>query len=95
MSSLTNYFCVPKGNDDIRMVYDATQYGLNAAVTPPNFFMPTINASLRSMEISTWCGDIDLGEMEKHLLLEHRIVPQTPYSSLDSSMDVWLEWERK
>ena len=44
--SLTNYFCVPKGNDDIRMVYDATKCGLNEAVEAPNFFMPTTNTSL-------------------------------------------------
>ena len=63
-----------KGNDDIRMVYDATQCGLNEALTPPNFFMPTIDASLRSMEISTWCGDIDLGEMFLNYMLHESIL---------------------
>ena len=35
--SLTAFFYVPKGEDDIRLVYDLTYSGLNAA-----FFAPTI-----------------------------------------------------
>ena len=30
--SVTGYFAVPKGSDNIRMVYDATKCGLNDAL---------------------------------------------------------------
>ena len=33
--SLTGFFQVPKGEDDIRMVYDATACGLNNALCAP------------------------------------------------------------
>ena len=29
IKSLTGYFCVPKGETDIRLVYNATKWGLN------------------------------------------------------------------
>ena len=35
VKSLTHYFSVPKGTDDIRMVYDASRSGLNDAVWAP------------------------------------------------------------
>ena len=53
VTSLTGYFCVPKGSDDIRMVYDATKCGLNAAVRAPNFGLPTVDDSLRAVEVNT------------------------------------------
>ena len=67
--SLTNFFAVPKGLDDIRMVYDTTNCGLNDAVTPPNFFMPTIDSCLRGMQPTTYSGDTDLGEIFLNYIL--------------------------
>ena len=78
--SLTNYFCVPKGDDDIRMVYDASKCGLNDAVSAPNFFMPTTDSSLRSVSSTTWSGDNDLGEMFLNYMLHASIVP---YAGID------------
>eukprot|EP00979_Chaetoceros_neogracilis_P007253 scaffold1521_cov271-Chaetoceros_neogracile.AAC.61 len=54
---------VPKAIIDIRVVYDATQCGLNDALWAPNFFLPTVDSILRNASSSTWFGDIDLGEM--------------------------------
>ena len=73
--NLTNFFAVPKGTDDIRMVYDATKSGLNAVVMPPNFFMPSIDTCLRSVVATTWSGDIDLGEMFLNYMLPEIILP--------------------
>ena len=87
VTSLTNYFCVPKGNDDIRMVYDATQCGLNEAVDPPNFFMPTIDSSLRSVESTTWSGDIDLGEMFLNYMLDESIASYAGIDVTDCLLD--------
>ena len=60
--SLTGSFPVPKGDDDIRMVYDATRCGLNEVLWAPNFFLPTIDTTLRHVDSSSWFGDIDFGE---------------------------------
>ena len=37
VKSYIKYFAVPKGDDDIRMVYDATANKLNEAVWVPTF----------------------------------------------------------
>ena len=57
------------------MVYDATKSGLNAVVSPPNFFMPSIDTCLRSVVSTTWSGDIDLGEMFLNYMLPDSILP--------------------
>ena len=46
VKSITGFFDVPKGDLDIRMVYDATKCGLNDALWTPNFFLPTIDLIL-------------------------------------------------
>jgi len=40
IQSLTGYFAVPKGPSDVRMVYDASKSGLNAALWVPSFALP-------------------------------------------------------
>ena len=42
LKSLIKYFAVPKGLEDIRIVYDGTASGLNDAVWAPSFWLPTI-----------------------------------------------------
>ena len=54
---------MPKAIIDIRVVYDATQCGLNDALWALNFFLPTVDSILRNASSSTWFGDINLGEM--------------------------------
>jgi len=54
---------VPQAKVDIRVVYDATQCGLNDALWAPNFFLPTVDSILRNASSATWFGDINLGEM--------------------------------
>ena len=92
--SLTSFFPVPKGDDDIRMVYDLTACGLNAALWAPSFWMPTITDVLDCATATSWFGDIDAGEMFLNYLLDERI---RPYAGVDLS---WLNpkggsrWER-
>ena len=40
--SLAHYFHVPKGPDDIRMVYNGTGCGLNASLWAPHFGLPYV-----------------------------------------------------
>jgi len=62
VKSRTNCFSVPKGEDDIQMVYDTSKSLLNAALWAPNFMMPNIDSVPNHATISSWFGDIDLGE---------------------------------
>ena len=75
VKSTTGFFDVTKGDTDIRMVYDATECGLNDALWTLNFFSPTINSILRNADGSTWFGDIDLGEMFLNYWLDEELRP--------------------
>ena len=37
------YFAIPKGKDDVGMVYDDTASGFNSLVCIPSFGLPTID----------------------------------------------------
>ena len=80
VQSLTGYFAVPKGDSDIRVVYDGTQSGLNDSLWAPNFFLPTVDSVLRKAGPNSWFGDIDLGEMFLNYPLDQRI---QPYAGVD------------
>ena len=40
--SLTNFFHVPKGDIEIRLVYDLTDYGLNEALWDTKLWLPSV-----------------------------------------------------
>ena len=73
VSSLTGFFAVPKGDTDIRMVYDATKCGLNETIWSPTFLLPTIDTTLRQVGINGWMSDIDLGEMFLNFPLNNKV----------------------
>jgi hypothetical protein len=43
----THYFCVDKGEDDIRMVYNSTSCRLNKILWAPRFGLPMVKQTLR------------------------------------------------
>ncbi len=61
--SLTSFFVVPKGPEDIRIVYDTTKSGLNSALWVPSFSLPTVENLTNLLGPSLWMGDLDMGEM--------------------------------
>ena len=63
IQSLTSFFSVPKGDDDIRMVYDASKSGLNSVLFAPWFGLSTVDSMLWSVDEDTWSADNDFGEM--------------------------------
>ena len=63
IKSLTSFFSVPKGENDIRMVYDGTKSGLNASLFAPWFGLGNVTSMLRTVESKTWSADNDFGEM--------------------------------
>ena len=64
---------MPKGKDDIRLVYDATKSGLNEACWAPWFSLQTCESHLRAVDPGTFMGDADLGEMFLNFPLDTRI----------------------
>ena len=100
VKSLINYFAVPKGLSDIRVVYDGTKSGLTDAVWAPNFFMPSIDSLLLYCSPTTWYSDLDLGEMFLNYFMDPLL---RPFCGVDVSKFVsgtgdssgkWLQWNR-
>jgi len=69
------FFPVPKGEDDIRIVYDGTSSGVNEAVWAPSFFLPTSVSLARLLEPGTYQMDMDVGEMFHNFPLHSSIRP--------------------
>jgi hypothetical protein len=63
LKSLIKYFNVPKGEKDVRIVYDATASGLNDAEWAPPFWLPTIDSLVRALDPNAWMTDRDIGDM--------------------------------
>ena len=80
LKSLIKYFAVPKGEDDIRMVYDATANGLNDAVWSPSFWLPTVESMLRAVTPTSFILDRDMGEQFHNFPLHPSV---WPYTGLD------------
>jgi hypothetical protein len=55
-------FPVPKGADDIRVVWDLAKNGLNKVMFTPSFFLPTMATYLRRLQTGCYSGDFDIGE---------------------------------
>jgi hypothetical protein len=68
--SLTSFFAVPKGDIDVRIVYNGTYSGVNAHLWAPWFALPMICALLRALELDTFMADSDIGEMFLNFMLE-------------------------
>jgi hypothetical protein len=49
VKSLTTFFGVPKGEEDMRVVYDGSLPGFNAALWCPWFMLPNTNSHLMTV----------------------------------------------
>lgn len=83
VASRTNCFSVPKGEDDIQMVYDASKSILNAALLAPNFMLPNIDSVLNNATLTSWFGDIELGKMFLNYFLDPHM---RPYAGVDVTL---------
>ena len=106
--SLTSFFSVPKGDSDIRMVYDGTKCGLNGSVWVPRFYMPTLTSHLRTVVEGTYMCDVDIGEMFLNFMLHPTLrtlcgVDLSNYNVDLTSLEVptepeaaktWMSWNR-
>ena len=100
--SLMAFFDVPKGDDDIRMVYDGSASGLNDHLWAPWFSLPTVDHLLRSLEPGYCMADNDVGEMFHNFMLNKQLreycgLDMSNYSSFEQNSigkRVWLRWNR-
>jgi hypothetical protein len=88
--SLTSYFAVAKGDTDIRLVYDGTSSGLNAALWAPSFWMPTSESAVRVISFYSYLFDSDIGECFLNFPNDKRVrkycgVDLTPFRGLLTS----------
>lgn len=101
VKSLTSYFAVPKGESNIRMVYDGTKSGLNEAKWAPWFSLPTIESHLRFVSLESYLEDIDVGNMFHNFMLNEEVqqyagIDVTPFF-LEEALEggnSWSLWER-
>ena len=80
MKSFIDYFSVPKGNSDIRMVLNGTSCGLNQVCWSSNFWLPNPDTLMRSLSYNYKVVDIDIGEMFLNFPLHSTI---HKYSGMD------------
>ena len=106
VTSLTDYFDVPKGINDVRMVYNGTSCGLNDLLWAPSFWLPNTITAARLLDFSSFCVDLDLGEMFLNFPLDPMLRPYagvdlTPFRGRidgvigESSSRIWERWERQ
>ena len=82
VKSNIKYFAVAKGEDDIRLVYDASANGLNDCVWSPSFWLPTINTLVRGVDKDSFMTDRDIGDMFLNFQLHSSA---RPYTGVDLS----------
>ena len=64
-SSLQSYmfmFDLPKGESDVRIVYDGSKSGFNDSTWAPWFALPTVESMSWTVLPGCWCRDRDVGE---------------------------------
>ena len=67
--SFMHFVSVPKGDDDIRMVYDGSRSGLNQVLWAPWLALPTVTSMCCIIDAGYWCVDNDFGEMNLNFWL--------------------------
>jgi len=68
-----DYFTVMKGLTDVRVVFNGTSCGLNAATWSSNFWLPQSSSMTRLLSFGYKAVDIDLGEMFLNFPLHHSV----------------------
>jgi hypothetical protein len=83
VKALTSFFTVPKGDNDVRLVYNGTKSGLNDCLWVPWFRLPTIEQLLRAVAPGTFMADIDIAEQFLNFVL-HKAV--RPFAGIDLTL---------
>jgi hypothetical protein len=101
VASLTSYFAVAKGDEDIRIVYDGTESGLNESLWSPSFWLPNSSSAVRLLSFYSYLFDSDIGECFLNFPNDPKIRPYcgvdlTPFKGQLKSRPDYVEgvrWE--
>jgi hypothetical protein len=95
--SSTHYFSMPKGLDDIRMVYNGTSCGLNDVLWGPQFGLPTIKQTTHALLPGYLQCDLDFGKQFPNYYLheEMRQFLGVDVREVRSTDPADAEWEAK
>jgi hypothetical protein len=99
IKSLTSFFAVPKGDDDVRIVYDGTKSGLNGVLWAPWFHLPTVESHLRCLSPGYFMRDLDFGEQFHYFMMHESMrvyagIDFTQYFPEDIKPNHLVLWER-
>ena len=103
VKSLIKYFQVPKGESDVRIVYDGTDSGFNDSIWVPNFSLPTIETLIRGTSPDTWMVDLDISDQFLNFILHEEarrfvgidITHLLPAKTgKDEGKRTWFQWHR-
>jgi hypothetical protein len=107
VTSLTDFFSVPKGLDDIRLVYNGSKSGLNDVLWVPTYPMPTGETIIRAVFAHSWMDDSDFAEFFLNFILHEALrelagVDLTLYRTDEEVKELgaklygvcWERWER-
>ncbi|KAL7571688.1 hypothetical protein ACA910_011215 [Epithemia clementina (nom. ined.)] len=91
-----HYFLVPKGLDDVRMVYDGTKSGLNNCLYAPWFILLDADTLAQTLEDKYWCINNDYGEMFLNFWIDPDLMLNsgrdfTPLYGRRNNRGLWLE----
>ncbi len=75
IDSEIDVFHVPKGEDDIRLVYHGTSCGLSDVLWAPWFAVPTVGTTHRAIIPGTISGDSDVGDMFHNFMMHKSLQP--------------------
>jgi len=97
--SLISFFTVPKGEADVRIVFDGTKCRLNDAIWAPTFHLPTVDSLLPYLEPGYWQNDINVGEQFYNFGLDPQVQPfcgidLTHYMDHSTGALLWMFWAR-
>jgi hypothetical protein len=73
VESLTAFFAVHKGDNDIQLVYNGSVSDLNLTIWVPFFFLPTLQTQLHAVDKNTYMADVDIGEMFLNFILHQEL----------------------
>jgi hypothetical protein len=99
VSSLTTFFGIPKGDDDICLVYDGLVSGLNLTIWVPQFFLSTIRTHLQAVDESKYMADMDIGKMFLNFILHKDLrvlagVNLSHYFLDKKASPLWEMWQQ-
>lgn len=96
--SLIHFFYVPKGPDDIRIVYNGAGCRLNKVIWAPHFGLPTIRDVFRSLLPGYVQADIDIAECFLNFLLNDMLKEMSGVDVTtlegEEGRKVWERWVR-